>query len=129
MQQTEVFIYSQRLELNKETLLTLEFFGKLGEFKALVVASLTDEARADEAEGDWKGLVTNMKDYFAKIMKNQKIALDEKEKEHMTELGEIRKEMKMVSQQMLVNEAETKEVKSMLEKILAKVSGPEEATE
>ena len=90
MQQTEVFIYQQRLELNKETILTLEFFGRLTDFQALIVASLTDEARADEAEGDWKGLVTNMKDYFAKIMKNLKIHQDQKEKEFRGELAEIK---------------------------------------
>lgn len=70
MQQSETMLYDQRIELNKETILTLEFFGKLRNFKALIVASLTDEARSEESEGDWKGLVTNMKDYFAKIMKN-----------------------------------------------------------
>jgi len=94
----------------------------LGEFKALIVASLTDEARADEAEGDWKGLVTNMKDYFAKIMKNQKISLDQKEKEHREKLDEVEKKVKKVSEQISINEQATQVMNEKLDKILAKIS-------
>jgi hypothetical protein len=78
MQKTDFFIYNQRLELNRETILLLDVMGRLRNFNSLVIATLSDETRADEDGAEWKGLVTNMKDYFAKIMKNQKIFLDQK---------------------------------------------------
>ena len=125
MQQTEVFIYQQRLELNKETILTLEFFGRLTDFQALIVASLTDEARADEAEGDWKGLVTNMKDYFAKIMKNLKIHQDQKEKEFREKLVAVEDTLKEVSKQVTLNQVQMGDLKEetnkKLDEILAKL--------
>ena len=121
MQQTEVFIYQQRLELNKETILTLEFFGRLTDFQALIVASLTDEARADEAEGDWKGLVTNMKDYFAKIMKNLKIHQDQKEKEFREKLVAVEDTLKEVSKQVTLNQVQVGETNKKLDDILAKL--------
>ena len=121
MQQTEVFIYQQRLELNKETILTLEFFGRLTDFQALIVASLTDEARADEAEGDWKGLVTNMKDYYAKIMKNLKIHQDQKEKEFREKLVAVEDTLKEVSKQVTLNQVQVGETNKKLDEILAKL--------
>ena len=71
MQKTDFFIYNQRLELNRETIVLLDVLGKLPNFNSLIMASMRDESSADEASLELKGLVTNMKEYFAKIMKNQ----------------------------------------------------------
>lgn len=69
MQQTDYFLYNQRLDLNSEVILILDFFGKLENFSTLILASINDESRAEEEASEWKGLVSNMKEYFAKIMK------------------------------------------------------------
>jgi hypothetical protein len=100
MQKTDFFIYNQRLELNRETILLLDVMGRLRNFNSLVIATLSDETRADEDGAEWKGLVTNMKDYFAKIMKNQKIFLDQKLQSQNDKVTEVEKAVATVTKQL-----------------------------
>ena len=103
MQQTDFFIYNQRLELNSETILILDFLGKLPDFRTLILASLSDDARADEAANEWKGLVSNMKDHFSKIMKNQKQYLETKIQDQNDKVNNVvqnlRKEFNVMKKQ------------------------------
>ena len=83
MTKTDFFYYNQRVELNRETIMMLNvvgpYFSKaLPEFTSLVVACMDEEARAEEAANEWKGLVQNMKEFMGKVVKSNKIEMDKR---------------------------------------------------
>ena len=83
MQKTDFFYYNQRVELNRETIMMLNFVGPyinfaLPEFSSLVIASLNEEARAEEAANEWKGLVQNMKEFMSKMIRNQRVEMEKR---------------------------------------------------
>ena len=86
MTKTDYFYYNQRVELNRETIMMLNFVGPffkntLPEFTSLVVACMDEEARAEEAANEWKGLAKNMQEFMFKVARNNKIEMDKKFKD------------------------------------------------
>jgi len=115
MQQSEIFLYNQRLELNSETIVIVDFFGRLPEFRTLIIASLDDEARADEAADEWKGLVTNMKDYFSKVMKGQKKHIEEQVAIIQKDNQLLKKEVSAIKDKMNVCHQQNEQIIALLQ--------------